>query len=189
MPDLPTIASPPPPPPPTHVHCLRCEYDLRGIPRDANCPECGTPAASSWERSEVELAGRLPPLHLSSTSWLRAMGLACCVMIISMLLTGIDALRMVSGATTEGVNVLSAAVGLSNLAAKGIGLWLFGAREPLRSPARGAGSAGDRASRYAIRAAALASVALPFAMVAVMSRFATVPRFFDAVTVVAALLA
>jgi len=29
------------------LRCLGCEYDLRGIPSDSDCPECGMPVAAS----------------------------------------------------------------------------------------------------------------------------------------------
>src|SRR5688500_17655654 len=98
-----TATTKPPPstsPPPTlstSFRCLRCEYDLRGQPREGNCPECGTPVEPSWLRHEIEQAAQVPPLHLASTSWLRAMALGCCLMIASALLTGVDAIRTVTG--------------------------------------------------------------------------------------------
>src|SRR5687768_5992755 len=89
--------------PTLQARCLRCEYDLRGLPRDARCPECGTPAEPSWQRAEAERAA-LPPLHLSSPSWLRTMAIACCLMIASALLTAVEAWRLVGGSQRGGDN-------------------------------------------------------------------------------------
>src|SRR5215207_6870598 len=118
MTDTATTAPPPIPPAPASVpgasvNCLRCEYDLRGQPRDGNCPECGTPVEPSWQRHEAAQAAQPPPLHLSSTSWLRAMAIGCCLLTASALLTCFDALRVVTGmGGDDGFNVIGVAVGL-----------------------------------------------------------------------------
>ena len=163
-------------PPAPSVRCLQCEYDLRGLPREANCPECGITVEPSWQRREAELAGRLPPLHQSGRAWLRAMALACCLTIGVALLESFGALRMVTGGGRS-FNIAGVVVGMTNLGVTLVGVWLFGVREPLRPTGR-AGSGGSAPSRYAIRAIAVAVVVLPFALAPMMNRFGTAPNFF-----------
>jgi hypothetical protein len=38
------------------VPCRQCAYDLRGLPRDGRCPECGTPVAMSLWRWLIHFA-------------------------------------------------------------------------------------------------------------------------------------
>lgn len=49
------------------ISCVRCGYDLRGLPDSGNCPECGLPVARSNVPS-VELR-HAPPRWLASLSW------------------------------------------------------------------------------------------------------------------------
>jgi hypothetical protein len=56
------------------VRCLRCEYNLRGLDRAGNCPECGEPIEASWERYELQRAFGYTPLHIASPPFLRRMG-------------------------------------------------------------------------------------------------------------------
>jgi hypothetical protein len=44
------------------VRCLRCEYRLRGLGRDGNCPECGAPIEQSRRRHEFLLEHGWAPL-------------------------------------------------------------------------------------------------------------------------------
>ena len=32
------------------IRCLTCGYDLRGLPRDGRCPECGRAVSDSWKK-------------------------------------------------------------------------------------------------------------------------------------------
>jgi len=48
--------------------CLRCNYDLHGLPADGNCPECGLSIARSSDAAGGELR-HAPPGWLASLSW------------------------------------------------------------------------------------------------------------------------
>jgi len=45
------------------VPCIKCGYNLRGLPRDRNCPECGTPVTRS---APGDLLSAADPAWLSS---------------------------------------------------------------------------------------------------------------------------
>ncbi len=49
------------------IRCLKCNYDLRTLPVDGQCPECGTPVVQSVQESPVLHADRM---------WLSRMSLA-----------------------------------------------------------------------------------------------------------------
>lgn len=40
-----------------HTGCVRCGYDLAGLPRGALCPECGTPGTSREEAIDAAAVG------------------------------------------------------------------------------------------------------------------------------------
>jgi len=152
------------------VRCLSCEYDLRGQPRaTGHCPECGMAVEPSWQRHDAAL----PPLRLSSTGWLRAMAWGCCLMILSAILLGTEAVSVIRARPgDDGFRLLGIVTGLLELAAVAAGLWLLGASEPLAPATYRGGAGGGRASRFAVRIAAAVLLALPFAAVAASSRFA-----------------
>jgi hypothetical protein len=50
------------------LRCLRCNYDLHGLPADGNCPECGLAVARSADAAGGELR-HAPPGWLASLSW------------------------------------------------------------------------------------------------------------------------
>ena len=54
------------PPDPAAVVCMGCDYDLRGLPRSANCPECGLPVARSGRANQW--LWHAPPRWLASLS-------------------------------------------------------------------------------------------------------------------------
>lgn len=67
----PISANPTPPGPAPHPAsqvgadraCIRCSYNLRGLPTDGRCPECGTPVADSLRGDYLAFAA---PEHLAS---------------------------------------------------------------------------------------------------------------------------
>lgn len=166
------------------VRCLGCEYDLRGLPRDARCPECGLSVEPSHQRAETESTGRRPPLRLSSTPWLRNLAIACCLMLLVALFTAWDAVRVVRDADRgeDGIDIVEVIVGIAHLALMVAACWVFGTRQPLETRAAAAG-------RSMIRIGGGLTIVLPFALMPLMSRFGAMPHFFSRVSVVFSLLA
>jgi hypothetical protein len=61
--------------------CINCRYDLRALPRDGRCPECGASVAESVLHHE---AGRSPigvPLRLADRAWLRTLRRATALLL------------------------------------------------------------------------------------------------------------
>jgi hypothetical protein len=54
--------------PPAPRRCLRCNYNLHGLPDAGNCPECGLAVARSADAAGGELR-HAPPGWLASLSW------------------------------------------------------------------------------------------------------------------------
>ena len=111
--EIATIAEPPSSSPTitTALPCLRCEYDLRGLPRGARCPECGTPVEPSAARNDAEQVGERAPLRLSATSWLRSIGVACWLTVAFAILTFAEAFTIVADiGERTGMNYLTVAL-------------------------------------------------------------------------------
>jgi hypothetical protein len=140
------------PAPAGDVVCLRCEYSLRGLGRDGRCPECGTPAESSFRRHELAIALGWTPLHLASPLFLRNMGRACALALVSAgivaLAGGGSLLRIRSGPVGS---ALMSLWWLLSLVALPLALWLAGSYEP----AARAESRTQRARRWLIRCGGL----------------------------------
>ena len=183
-----TIAPPPPPPPSPStaapLRCLRCEYDLRGLSRDAHCPECGTPVEPSAQRDDAERAGHRAPLRLSATPWLRAVGIACWLTVAFAVVTFAESFVIVTNiGERRGMNYVSGGLALAQLGVMLIILWLFGTREPLASRRA-------RAVGLFLRGMAVILTALPFALIPIMHRFATGgTRFYSRLAVGFAVIA
>ncbi len=58
--------------------CVKCSYDLSGLPRATVCPECGTPNARPLHDKKRGTGVSRAPIayvsHLSTTLWLAALG-------------------------------------------------------------------------------------------------------------------
>ncbi len=67
---------------PTVLSCVECGYDLRGLPAEGRCPECGTP---------VETSRRRPLLRHADPHYVRTLALAAAVCLLALL---IDALML-----------------------------------------------------------------------------------------------
>ena len=67
------------------VVCVGCGYDLRGLPGDGHCPECGQEIAQSvrWSRLRWREA---PPLSASDPRWVREMSLGPLMVIAAFVL-------------------------------------------------------------------------------------------------------
>src|SRR4051812_12377368 len=63
--------------------CVSCEYDLRGMARDARCPECGAQVDRSYQHHEALLARGEAPLWMSRPAWLRRIGIGCALALSS----------------------------------------------------------------------------------------------------------
>lgn len=104
---------------PTGVHCVRCAYDLVGLPESGLCPECGTPV-------EHSLRGHL--LTYAAPTYVRAIAQG-----LSLVLTGFAALGLfvvlyvwLSGGGSTKQNSATLAAGLDVLYAAAVLLILLG---------------------------------------------------------------
>src|SRR3954470_1482520 len=71
--------------------CLRCEYDLRGLSRDGQCPECGSAIEQSYRRMEELHARGIVPLALAPRRWLTMMWIGCLLTILSVIPDAVQA--------------------------------------------------------------------------------------------------
>ena len=122
-------------------HCRRCGYDLRGLPADGRCPECGTPIADS---------GAGESLAFADADWLRRVALGCRVIFAAIAggtLAG-------AAAAWAGGPAAQAAVAVASGVLSVAGVWLAtaGERGDRRPP-------GERGRRVAARALIFASPA------------------------------
>jgi hypothetical protein len=61
--------------------CLRCEYNLRGLPAEGNCPECGEQIGASLAYHARMRAEGYAPLSLAPRRRLRRLILACALLL------------------------------------------------------------------------------------------------------------
>ncbi len=128
-PDAPAVAA--------DVPCRRCGYNLRGLPTDGRCPECGTP---------VGLSVRGGLIRYSDPAWIDRLrfGVNCLlayavVTVVAGVATGVGALALAL-ATGGKVKVAAfqaghwvpvlTAVGLVGQALYLVGIWLLTAPDP-----------------------------------------------------------
>lgn len=64
------------------VRCARCGYDLRGVPRSGNCPECGTAA------EVTVLAGTSLIIRIRAIPLGRMLALIACALVVLLVLAG-----------------------------------------------------------------------------------------------------
>ncbi|HMQ15539.1 MAG TPA: hypothetical protein PKC49_06140 [Phycisphaerae bacterium] len=131
------------------LRCPACGYDLRGLPRDGRCPECGGPVAAALAKS---------PLLFSDRVWLRRMfwgSLLVHASPLPVILT--PAAVLLPGRHWS----FGAFIGLLSLAFVLLlgGLWLATARNPALIERESAWSA-RRVTRVALLAALLGVAAL-----------------------------
>lgn len=126
-----SIFLPPPADSDADVRCLRCEYRLRGLARDGNCPECGAAIELSWRRHEFLLAHGWAPLAMASPKWLRAMGSSAALFAGggAGLVIAHGAMAMLPPGPAASSSGAIAAM-LTSLAVLAVATWLAGRREP-----------------------------------------------------------
>ena len=143
------------------VRCLHCEYSLRGLERDGNCPECGIPIEHSWRRHELEISQGWTPLGLVSTTFLRRMGWGCALLLAAAAMMALGMLLSVMSRPPSGLGAVTLLLWLALTLALAAGLWLLGSPEPAALRPR-------RVMRYLIRGGAFLPLAdALFSMLAV----------------------
>lgn len=132
--------------------CRYCSYNLRGLPRDGRCPECGTAISQSLHEDL---------LVYSAPRYVRRLAFGVRVMFWSMLAeitVGIagEVVAAVGVPAGRGVAILAS---LAGSAAGYWGTWLISTRDP-----SGLGEVNYRAARRATRVGAAALLAVDVAL-------------------------
>jgi hypothetical protein len=130
---------------PSRLRCYRCGYDLRGLPGDGNCPECGlaversaAPASELWHA---------PPAWLAKLSW------GARLVLLAPILGYVYGTRFARYVTSPRVEVhYLAPVAFALMFAAGV--WLITAPQPHVFQAR------RWAWRWALRAASLSPLVM-----------------------------
>lgn len=63
------------------VPCIACGYNLRGLPTDGQCPECGTGIDGSIQQWRAK--GKVPALDRADPHWLRRLAVGTLCMTVS----------------------------------------------------------------------------------------------------------
>lgn len=129
----------------TFLPCIYCEYDLRGLAKNAACPECGMPLQAS-----VDLDTLGP---VTSIIWVRRGLLTAAIHLCMMLICAGVALGFRGGGTGRMEFVLLLAIPL-NSTLRAIGSWW------MTIPCERSAPGGHGRMRLAVRAFALALVAV-----------------------------
>lgn len=108
--------------------CIRCGYDLRGLPQDGLCPECANPCIESF-LSQLDDATRLYLRRLARACFLIAASFAC-ILLLNLLPWAIFGLRRI-GTTAVAYSFL-AVTGFGFIAS--VGLWIYGWWQASRTP-------------------------------------------------------
>lgn len=99
--------------------CKRCGYNLRGLPEDGRCPECGTP---------VSLSMRGDQLRFSDPNWLDKVATGLGIIFWMMVLGTVGGLLV--GLVSARNQFLAALLGLVASAINVYGVWLLTERDP-----------------------------------------------------------
>jgi hypothetical protein len=112
------------------VLCVSCEYDLRGLPPEARCPECGAQVERSRQHHEAILARGEAPLWMSQSAWQRRMGIGCALALASGASVAMTGLFFVRPPLSGALEYVAFALWIGSSATMAGALWLLGSREP-----------------------------------------------------------
>ncbi len=115
----------------TSVHCIRCGYDLVGLPINGVCPECGTFVEDSRRGTLLEHSAPeyLEKLHRGVFIILAAI-VAYFILFIGTIVGSVISGVLGSGGLAIAFVVVMAIVGLGASIAVVFGWWLFSAPDP-----------------------------------------------------------
>jgi hypothetical protein len=135
--------------------CVKCGYNVRGLPFKANCPECGTPVIQSLRGILLQFAD---PTYikeiLTGTSWVLN---GILVSIVLAILGGLLGL----GAAFVAPNLASGTILLSSFVSLAVGIWIFLGYLKLTTPdPQFTGTERPDSARQVVRVAAIASIVI-----------------------------
>jgi len=102
---------------PSSTPCLRCGYDLQGLPADGNCPECGMGVRRSLVPGDE--------LRHAPPGWLGGLTAGAWLLLVS-----VSALTLLPFVMTSGVGILHKALLLALALAFTAGAWLLTRPQP-----------------------------------------------------------
>lgn len=170
------------------VGCVRCGYDLKGLPTNGPCPECGLPVGRSLLGSDLLVHSDhafVSKLHLGSIIVLTAISVWMVLFILTIvwrIVTGV--LGMTVAVNPDVVEFMSQAIdALLSLAAIG-GWWLLSERDPSF-----VGTDVGSKSRLVLRGGLIASTVGTLLALVAQGMVALSPRAFSDLYEVAGLVA
>lgn len=146
----------------SHQPCVRCSYDLHGLARSGNCPECGLPVERSLRGDLLQFSDDAYRSNL-----LRGVSFIMTGIIISLVITTLTVLVSLV-APGAGVQVIGSIAGVVGTAIGLYGYYLFSSPDPGQFD-QNKGETPRRVIRIAIVVAAIGSMGqLGFAAASLM---------------------